>query len=144
MWTFDSDDGTPGSRDYRGQGNHGIAVGNVDADGRDEIIYGSCVIDDNSNGLYSTSLGHGDEMHFSHIHPARPGLEIFKANGDGPSAAGQRKLRADTATDTLLLSLKWIIIDVIVAASNGSAKPCGDATLEVSDSGGKLRITAGG
>ncbi|HRX83153.1 MAG TPA: hypothetical protein P5307_29005, partial [Pirellulaceae bacterium] len=88
VWTFDSDDGTVGNHEYRGQGNHGIAVGDVDDDGRDEIIYGSCVIDDDGQGLYSTGLGHGDAMHFSDIDPDRPGLEVFKANGDRQSSAG--------------------------------------------------------
>jgi rhamnogalacturonan endolyase len=88
VWTFDSDDGRPGNRDYRGQGNHNISVGDVDADGRDEIIYGSCVIDDNGKGLYSTGLGHGDAMHFTDIDPDRPGLEVFKANGDSANPAG--------------------------------------------------------
>jgi rhamnogalacturonan endolyase len=88
VWTFDTDDGTPGNRAYRGQGNHGISVGDVDADGRDEIIYGACVIDDNGRGLYSTGFGHGDAMHFGDLDPARPGLEVFKANGDRASPAG--------------------------------------------------------
>jgi rhamnogalacturonan endolyase len=88
VWTFDSDDGTPGNEAYRAQGNHGIGVGDVDEDGRDEIIYGSCVIDDNGTGLYSTGAGHGDAMHFTDIDPARPGLEVFKANGDGRHSAG--------------------------------------------------------
>lgn len=88
VWTFDSDDGTPGNLAYRGQGNHGISVGDVDADGRDEIIHGSCVIDDDGRGLYSTGLGHGDAMHFGDLDPDRPGLEIFKANGDHQSPAG--------------------------------------------------------
>jgi rhamnogalacturonan endolyase len=88
IWTFDSDDGTPGNEKYRGQGNHGIGVADVDEDGRDEIIYGSAVIDDNGKGLYSTGFGHGDAMHVTDHIPDRPGLEVYKANGDGRSAAG--------------------------------------------------------
>jgi rhamnogalacturonan endolyase len=95
-WTFDSDDGTPGNRAYRGQGNHGISVADVDEDGRDEIIHGSCVIDDNGQGLYSTGLGHGDAMHITDIDPATPGLEVFKSNGDGPSPAGIELRDANT------------------------------------------------
>ena len=77
VWTFDSDDGTPGNEKYRGQGNHNLSVADVDGDGRDEIIYGAAVIDDNGKGLYSTGLGHGDALHVSDLDPRRPGLEIF-------------------------------------------------------------------
>ena len=62
-WTFDSADGTPGHEDYSGQGNHNLSVADVDGDGRDEIIYGAAVIDDDGTGLYSTRLGHGDALH---------------------------------------------------------------------------------
>ena len=96
VWTFDSDDGTTGNQAYRGQGNHGLSVGDVDGDGRDEIIYGSCVIDDNGQGLYSTGLGHGDAMHFSDIDPNRHGLEVFKANGDRENPAGIQLREAAT------------------------------------------------
>ncbi|MGO9466834.1 MAG: rhamnogalacturonan lyase [Isosphaeraceae bacterium] len=77
VWTFDSDDGTPGNRSYRGQGNHNLRVGDVDGDGKDEIVYGACVIDDNGKGLYTTGLGHGDAIHLSDIDPDHPGLEVF-------------------------------------------------------------------
>jgi rhamnogalacturonan endolyase len=77
VWTFDSDDGNPANRAYRGQGNHNLSVADVDNDGKDEIIYGACVIDDNGKGLYSTGLGHGDALHVSDLDPTRPGLEIF-------------------------------------------------------------------
>jgi rhamnogalacturonan endolyase len=76
-WLFDSDDGTPGNSAYHGQGNHNLSVGDVDGDGKDEIMYGSCAIDDNGKGLYSTGLGHADAMHFSDLDPDKPGLEVF-------------------------------------------------------------------
>jgi len=75
VWTFDSDDGTPGNYDYRGQGNHNLSVADVDEDGKDEIIYGACCIDDDGTGLWNADLGHGDAMHVSDINPDRPGLE---------------------------------------------------------------------
>jgi rhamnogalacturonan endolyase len=76
-WLFDSLDGTPGNEKYASQGNHNLSVADVDGDGKDEIVYGSCTIDDNGKGLYSTGLGHGDAMHVSDLDPNRPGLEVF-------------------------------------------------------------------
>ncbi len=87
-WVFDTDDGTPGNRAYRGQGNHGISAGDLNADGKDEIVYGSCVIGSDGKGVYSTGLGHGDAMHVGDLDPDRPGLEVFKANGDNANPAG--------------------------------------------------------
>jgi len=49
----------------------------VDGDGRDEVIIGSAVVDDNGNGLWSTGYGHPDFCFVGNIDPARPGLEIF-------------------------------------------------------------------
>jgi rhamnogalacturonan endolyase len=74
-WVFDSN--TPGNERYAGQGNHNLSVADVDADGRDEIIYGHMAVDDDGKGLYSTGIGHGDAMHVSDLDPARPGLEVF-------------------------------------------------------------------
>ena len=77
-WTFDSDDPSqPGNRPYRGQGNHNLSVADVDADGKDEIVFGAMVLDDNGKGLYTTGLGHGDALHVSDLDPTRPGLEVF-------------------------------------------------------------------
>ena len=77
LWTFDSDDGTPGNKRYRGQGNHNLSIGDVDGDGKDEIVFGACAIDHDGKGLYSTGLGHGDAMHLSDIDPDRAGLEVW-------------------------------------------------------------------
>lgn len=88
VWTFDSDDGTPGNEKYRGQGNHSLSVADVDGDGKDEIVYGACVIDHNGEGLYSTGLGHGDAMHLSDLDPNRPGLELFQPHERASATAG--------------------------------------------------------
>ena len=82
VWTIDSDSGPNSNKEFRDQGIHGNAVGNLDSDERDEIIYGSFVIDDDGTGHYSTGLGLGDAMHFSDQDPNRSGLEVFTANGD--------------------------------------------------------------
>lgn len=74
-WVFDS--AAPGLEKYAGQGNHNLTVADVDADGRDEIIYGSMCVDDDGTGLYSTDLRHGDAMHVSDLDPARGGLEVW-------------------------------------------------------------------
>ncbi|HEV7330976.1 MAG TPA: rhamnogalacturonan lyase [Flavisolibacter sp.] len=77
-WVFDSDDPLqPENRAYRGQGNHNLSITDVDGDGRDEIVFGAMVVDDNGKGLYSTGLGHGDALHVSDLDPTRPGLEVF-------------------------------------------------------------------
>jgi rhamnogalacturonan endolyase len=62
---------------FSGQGNHNLSVADVDADGRQEIVYGSMVVDDDGTGLFTTGLRHGDAMHVSDLDPARPGLEVF-------------------------------------------------------------------
>ena len=46
-------------------------------DGRDEIVYGAMVIDDDGKGLFSTGLRHGDALHAGDLDPSRPGLEVF-------------------------------------------------------------------
>jgi len=88
VWTFESDDGTPGNNQYRGQGNHQLSVGDVDGDGKDEIVYGACVIDHDGKGLYSTGRGHGDALHFSDLDPDRPGLEVFQVHEEPSDSAG--------------------------------------------------------
>jgi rhamnogalacturonan endolyase len=73
-WVFDTKEG---SNPYSGMGNHNLSVADVDADGKDEIIYGSMVVDDNGKGLFTTGLRHGDALHVSDLDPSRPGLEVF-------------------------------------------------------------------
>lgn len=74
----------PGSPWY-GQGYHNYIVADVDWDGRDEIVWGSMVIDDNGKGLSTTGLGHGDSQHIGDFNPYIHGQEMFACNEDNPS-----------------------------------------------------------
>ena len=62
---------------YRGQGMHGMHAADVDEDGRDEVIIGSAVLDDNGEPIWNTRKGHADAAYVADIDPSRPGLEIF-------------------------------------------------------------------
>ena len=70
---------TPGSPWYW-QGYHNFGVADVDMDGRDEIVFGSMVIDYTGKGLSTTGLGHGDAQHCGDFDPYSPRLEIFACN----------------------------------------------------------------
>jgi rhamnogalacturonan endolyase len=79
-WVFDSGMSYPPFADaspYSGMGGHSLSVADVDADGKDEIVYHSMVVNDDGQGLYSTGLRHGDSMHLSDMYPDRLGLEVF-------------------------------------------------------------------
>lgn len=79
-WVFDSGISYPPFADaspYSGMGGHALAVADVDADGKDEIVYQGMTVDDNGKGLFSTGRRHGDALHISDFDPARPGLELY-------------------------------------------------------------------
>jgi len=79
-WFFDSDNGHP---EYMGQGNHNLSVGDIDGDGKDEIVYGSSAYDDDGKPIYTTGMGHGDAMHFSDLDPDLPGPEVWAVKETG-------------------------------------------------------------
>ncbi|MDT0266439.1 rhamnogalacturonan lyase [Streptomyces sp. DSM 44915] len=117
---------TSGARDGRNpahaeltqQGFHSLSVGDVDGDGRQEIVYGAATLDDDGSLLYSSfdelpegsaspgewrRLGHGDAMHLADIDPERPGLEIFTVHEGGASVPHGYALR-DAATGEVLFA----------------------------------------
>ena len=85
LWKLDTDDaggadknkdGKPNSA-YAGQGNHAFNVADLDGDGLDEVMYGSCAWDHDGTGLWSSGLGHGDANHVGQFLPDREGLQVF-------------------------------------------------------------------
>ena len=95
MWKFDTmdaggedknKDGKPNSA-YAGQGNHAFNVADLDGDGRDEVMYGSCAFDDDGTGLWTTGLGHGDANHVGRFLPDREGLQMYHCLENGKTNA---------------------------------------------------------
>lgn len=99
-WIFDTNDSE--WKDYASQGNHNLRVGDVDGDGFDEIVYGSCTIDHDGKGLYTTGLGHGDAIQMTHFDPSGKGMQIWACHENKKDGSTYR----DAATGEILFQLK--------------------------------------
>lgn len=60
-----------------GQGAHWTQAADVDGDGKDEVILGSVVLDDDGRPLWSVELGHPDHLYIGDLDPSLPGLEMY-------------------------------------------------------------------
>lgn len=98
VWRWDGDEENPV---VRSMGAHSMVTADVDQDGRDEILLGSCMLDDNGTLLWSSGLGHSDKAYLCKLHPDFPGLQVFmvsepkKEDGRGVSVV-------DAATGKLM------------------------------------------
>ncbi len=92
-WHWDGDEENP---IVRSMGAHSMVTGDVDGDGRDEILLGSCMLDDNGTLLWSSGLGHSDKAYLAKLKPDAEGLQVYMVsepkneNGRGVSVVDAR------------------------------------------------------
>lgn len=98
-WVFDTND--PGNEAYAGQGNHNLRIGDVDGDGCDEIVFGSCTINNDGTGLYSTGLGHGDAIHLMNFDPSDSKMQVWACHENKSDGSTFR----DAATGEILFQI---------------------------------------
>ena len=107
LQTADFDSSRDGCAEYAGQGNHSLSAGDVDGDGRDEVLSGSLALDDDLTPLWCSGRGHGDAQHLADYDPVHPGMEFFSVHEGAPygmtlydAASGEELFHADSSFDT--------------------------------------------
>lgn len=80
---------------------HHIRIGDVDLDGKDEILDGGFAVDDDGTMLFSAGISHGDRFRMSDINPDRPGLETYAIQQNAGDMLGD--ILYDAATGTSLI-----------------------------------------
>jgi len=98
VWHWDNLVGAP--EDLKGQGAHWMLAADLDADGFDEVILGSLVLDHDGTPLWTTGLRHPDYVYLSDLDPNRPGWEIYYAVETPQAANGM--CMVDAATGEIL------------------------------------------
>jgi len=143
-WTFDSAvEGRGG-----GLGFHSLATGDVDNDGRDEIIAGSLVLDDDGTILYMMDgeMGrergsHGDAMHVGAFDPDREGLHFIGVHEDPAVASLEYH---DGATGETIMSFYGSVDAGRGLAANITSRPgyefWGTAPDDVTRGGGIYNV----
>ena len=99
-WVADSNQAS--HQALAGQGAHSLSVADVDADGKQEIIYGAATLDHNGALMYSTQLGHGDALHVGDLNPRHPGLEVYMVHESPPQYGDYGSEMHEAATGKIL------------------------------------------
>lgn len=73
-WRWDGDEENPL---VRSMGAHSMVTADVDGDGRDEVMLGSCTLDDDGTLLWSSGLGHSDKSYLCKLRPELEGMQVF-------------------------------------------------------------------
>ena len=85
---------TPGEGLFR-QGNLNIVVGDLDDDGKDEIVYGGAALNSDGTLRYSTGLGYGYAAYVGDFDPDHAGREVWAIHSDYDSAEYIAEFRDD-------------------------------------------------
>lgn len=101
-WRWDGDEENP---IVRSMGAHSMVTGDVDGDGRDEMLLGSTMLDDNGTTLWSTGMGHPDKAYLCRLRPELP-LQVFMVS-EPKKTDGRGVQVVDAATG----QLQWCIGD---------------------------------
>jgi len=94
LWAYDSGNSNSSSNAY-GDGNHNSMAADVDGDGKQEIITGAAIIDDDGKLYYTTKQGHGDALHAGDLDPTNPGIEVWICHEEKKSGYGVTLYDAD-------------------------------------------------
>ena len=105
-WTYDSGWSEAAGNGW-GNGNHNCMPGDLDGDGKQELLVGAIAFDDDGSVLWCTNRKHGDAMHLSDLLPDHPGLEAWVCHEDSPyglslvdSRSGQILFHVNREKDT--------------------------------------------
>ena len=100
-----------------GQGIHGISIGDVDGDGKDDIVTGGATIGHDGKLMCATGFGHGDAIHLADLVLDRPGLEVMMPHEEKSSFGNYGYDVHDATTGE-------IIVSATGAADNGRGMAC--------------------
>jgi rhamnogalacturonan endolyase len=100
-WTYDSGT-TKATTNAYGQGAHHFQVGDVNGDGKDDIVYGAATINSDGTLLYNTTLGHGDMLTLTPMRPDLSGQQVFMVHEESTNYGNYAMEMHDAATGTIL------------------------------------------
>ena len=118
-WSFDTSSNADLNK-YIGQGNHQMEAGDVDGDGKDEILYGALTWDDDGSVLWCTFQEHGDAMHLGDFDPTKEGLEFVKVYED--YAPGGEVFQLNSPQLSPFITDKTIFKNSAAAAAAGASE----------------------
>lgn len=98
---------TSQSKSSYGQGVHGISIGDVNGDGKDDICIGAATIGSDGKLLCATGFGHGDAIHLADLCPDRPGLEVMMPHEETSSFGSYGYDVHDATTGEILASASY-------------------------------------